>query len=94
MGDMANNAALVGCEARLILGGEWLDCWLAELTPRGAVLEIDRPLPIGEKVVACIGEVGAMPGVVSEVGGGLCEIAFRTTGPDIRARMSSCYARG
>jgi|GEM_PF-2268444 len=94
MTSISNDPALIGCEARLIRSGEWLRCWLEEITPSGARVVVDHAVAVGERVVACIGEVGAMPGTVSEASDGRCAISFSETAPQtLRARMPACYER-
>lgn len=85
--------ALVGCEARIIQDGEWRRCRLAEISPRGALLEMEDAPPVGEQVVACISEVGALAGTVEETSDGRCAIAFRQPTAASAARMSRTYSR-
>ena len=64
-------------KARLIAAGEWTSCRLHEVTPEAAVLETDRPLGVGDPVVACIADVGALAGVVSANDGGKISVKFK-----------------
>ena len=93
MAPMHDPSVLVGCEARLIRAGEWARCRLAEITPRGALLELDVPVAVGEKVVACIGALGALAGTVSEAADGRCAVSFSGGGPLTHEHMPECYAR-
>lgn len=84
---------LVGRAARLIAGGEWTDVRLAEISPRAARFETDRPFGVGDPVVACIAEVGALAGVVETVDGGSCSVVFRTSAADAASNIAACYSR-
>ncbi len=94
MQDANMSAPLIGCEAKIIRAGQWIRCRLAEISPRGALLQTDVELAIGDKVVACIGEVGAMAGAVAEIKDGLYAVVFKTVSAQSLARMPGCYARG
>lgn len=87
-------AALVGCNARLIKAGEWSDCRLTEITPAGAKIQASTDLRVGERVVACIAEVGALTATVSAVVDGDCSLSFEAR--DARGASldaTACYAR-
>ncbi len=73
--------ALQGVAAKLIHAGQWAGCRLAEISPTGALFEVDHDIVVGEKVVACIAEVGALAGVVAESGGGRCAVQFAARAP-------------
>ena len=68
--------ALSGRSAKLILNGQWIECRLSQLTAAGASVEAAGALKLGYKVVACISEVGAIPGAVTEYVNGQFAIRF------------------
>lgn len=88
-----NAAPIVGNTARLIRHGEWTPCSVAEITPRHAILLLEGSLEIGEKIVACVRDVGAIAGAVSEARDGAYVVAFDGASPDLAARMPNCYGR-
>lgn len=88
-----DKAIIVGCEARMIRSGEWQKCRLAEITPRGALLEVEVAPAVGEEIVACIAEVGAFPATVEQVGEGRCAVAFKQPARASSARMAESYRR-
>lgn len=71
---------LEGASARLIVAGEWRKCQLKEITPSTAVVETEGGVEVGETVVACVTELGALPGVVDAADGQQLSITF--TRPD------------
>lgn len=70
------NQNLVGAPARLIVAGEWRDCRLKEITLEEAVIETEGTLGVGEAVVACVTELGALPAVVNAAEGDEISITF------------------
>ncbi len=93
MTSKSNAAPIAGASARLIHHGEWTSCAVAEITPRHAVLLLDGTLEIGEKIVACVRDVGAIAGAVAEARDGAYVVAFDGASPDVAARMPNCYGR-
>jgi len=85
------NRNLVGAPARLIVAGEWRDCRLKEITPAEAVLETAGALAVGDAVVACVTELGALPGVVNAAAGDEVSITF--TRPNATGHMA-CQSAG
>ena len=72
----AGLGALAGCSAKLIHDGRWIDCQLAELTADGASVETHCALKPGDPIVACISDVGAIPGAVKTIVDGRFAIEF------------------
>lgn len=90
---MSNNGNrnLVGAPARLIVAGEWRDCRLKEITPAVAVIETEGTLGVGEAVVACVAELGALPAIVNAAEGD--EISITFTRPSTAAQ-DVCQSAG
>ena len=84
---------IVGATARLIHAGEWQACHVRELTPDRAVLALDNRLEVGEKVVACVRDVGALAATVESGENGVYEVTLEGGSPDRACRMSNAYGR-
>jgi len=85
------NRNLVGAPARLIVAGEWRDCRLKQITPVEALFEIEVALGVGDAVVACVTELGALPGTVKAAEGDEISISF--TRP-MAAAHDACQSAG
>lgn len=72
---------LVGRAARLIAAGEWRDVRLTEVSPNGARFVVQKEIPVGLPVVACIADVGALAGVVETSDAERCVITFNRPHP-------------
>ena len=86
-------AQIVGSPARVIRQGEWRPCEVRELTPDRALLLLEDSLEIGERIVACVRDVGALAGTVKSVQNGSCEVSFADIAPDTFERTANAYGR-
>ncbi|MGZ0188627.1 MAG: PilZ domain-containing protein [Alphaproteobacteria bacterium] len=93
MENQSRSTALIGCDAKLIHGGQWARCRLTEISPTGVQFEMEESLEVGERVVACIADVGAIAGEVAQSSNGRCSIAFLGGSSVIGDQMAGCYTR-
>lgn len=84
---------LVGHSAKLIVNGQWGAGRVTEISHTGARFQAEILVEKGDAIVACISEVGALPGVIEACGDGEVRIAFSAIAADTAGRLSQSFAR-
>lgn len=79
--------------AKLIIDGKWTECAISELSEGRAAFAGPVAADQGTTVIACIAEVGALPGHVMESGNGTVMVEFGAMAAATAARLSQCAAR-
>lgn len=75
-------------DAKLIVGGRWRACALTDIDEAGAALLGDLDVKAGEAVVACIADVGALPGRISHSDSGRVIVEFGEIASAAAARLA------
>lgn len=75
-------------DAKLIIAGEWRACALTDIDQSGAALLGDLNVEAGAAVVACIADVGALPGRISHSYSGRVIVEFGEIAPAAATRLA------